>query len=71
MEKFINFIDILAWVFAILSTLFIIRRMISYIFYTETDKLMHQAMGLRANFSIRKESVIAIICWAWIISNYL
>ena len=71
MDKFINFIDILAWIFAVLSTLFVIARSISYFMYDDLDRLRDQLKGIKATFPIINGSIIAIVCWAWIIATYL
>lgn len=71
MDKFINFIDILAWIFAVLSTLFVIGRLIAYSMYDELDKLRDKMNGVVASFPIINGSIAAIICWAWIIAGYI
>jgi hypothetical protein len=71
MEKFIIFIDILAWVIAVLSTLFVFARIAAYCFYDELDRLRDKINGVQVHFPIINGSIVAIICWAWIIASYL
>jgi hypothetical protein len=71
MEKFMYFIDILSWVIAVLSTGFVVLRIIAYYTYSELEKIRDQLNGVRATFSIINGSIIAIICWSWIITGYL
>jgi hypothetical protein len=70
-DKIIYFIDIVAWVFAILSTLFVIGRLIGYFFYDDLDRLRDSLKGVHAEFPIINGSIVALICWAWIIAGYL
>ncbi len=71
MEKFINFIDILAWVMAIISTGFVAARIIVSCSYSKIEKLRDKMNGIRASFPIYREGIIAIICWSWIITGWL
>jgi len=71
MERYIYFIDILAWIFAILSTLFVVGRLIAYSLYDDLDKLRDKLNGVEARFPIINGSIVAIICWVWIIASYL
>jgi len=71
MEKYIIFINILAWVFAILSTLFVIVRLSGYFLYDDLDRLRDSLAGVHAEFPIINGGIVAVICWAWIIATYL
>ena len=71
MEKFINFIDVLAWIVAIISTGFVAARIVAYYSYSELEKIRDGMNGVHAHFPITNGSIVAIICWAWIISGWL
>jgi len=71
MEKYIVFIDVLAWIFAIISTGFVALRLIGYAMYDDLDKLRDKLNGVEARFPIINGGIVAIICWAWIIASYL
>lgn len=71
MEKFINFIDVLAWILAVISTGFVALRLIAYSMYDDLDRLRDKLNGVQATFPIINGSIIAIICWAWIIATYI
>ena len=71
MEKFINFLDIVAWILAILSTLFIIGRLSAFFLYDDLDRLRDRMRGIKAHFPIIKGGIVAVICWAWIIAGYI
>jgi len=71
LEKFINFLDVVAWILAVLSTLFVIGRSLAYFFYDKLDRLRDKLNGVRAYFPIMRGAIISIICWAWIIAGYI
>jgi len=71
MDKFINFIDILAWILAVISTLFVIGRLIAYSMYDDLDRLRDKLNRVHVKFPIVNGSILAIVCWAWIIATYL
>ena len=71
MEKFINFIDILAWVIAIISTGFVVLRIFAYYSYSELEKIRDEMNGVHATFPIINGSIVAIVCWIWIIAGWL
>jgi len=71
MEKYIYFIDIVAWIFAVSCTLFVVARLIACAMYDDLDKLKDKMNGVEARFPIINGSIVAIICWAWIIASYL
>jgi hypothetical protein len=71
MEKFINFINVLAWIAAIISTGFVAARIAAYYCYSELEKIRDKMNGVHTTFPITNGSIVAIICWAWIISGCL
>lgn len=65
-----KFITNLAWVFGVLSTLLLIARIYGALTYTKFEKLIDQLNGVKASFPIKWPSLVAIVCWVWIITNW-
>lgn len=64
-----EFITILAWVFGVLSTIFTLARIYAFLNYSELEKMMDNLRGITMTFPIYKSGSLAIICWAWIITQ--
>lgn len=64
-----QFVTVLAWVFGVLSTMLLVARIIGAITFTEKDRLRHAMRGEEVTFPMLWPSVIAIVCWAWIITT--
>ena len=71
MEKFINFIDILVWIFAIVSTGYVVLRLIAYCMYDDLDRLRDKLNGVHAQYPIIYGSIVAIISWVCIFATYI
>jgi hypothetical protein len=63
-----NFITVIAWIFGVLSTLFTLLRVHGYCTYTELERALDNFKGVKVTFPIHTSGIIAIVCWAWIIS---
>ena len=69
MEKLMLFLHIIAWVFAIVSTIYAGLLTFWAITYPGSlDEIMDKAKGYTKTFKPGKFWLIAIICWAFIIA---
>ncbi len=72
METLMQFVTALAWVIGILSSIFTVLRIWSYVLYTDlkqiNDLLEH---GGTRKFYIRNYGLVAIVCWCWIWAQYV
>ena len=64
-----EFWNVVAWVFGILSTLLVIGRILSYYTYTDEDRMIDALNTENVAFSLFYPGIVAIICWAWIITG--
>lgn len=71
LEKIINFLDVAAWILAVISTFFVMGRSLGYFFYDDLDRLRDKMNGVYAHFPIINGGIVAVICWAWIIAGYI
>jgi hypothetical protein len=62
-----EYITIIAWIFGVLSSLLIVLRLLAFATYSEIDRLCDSINGQRAEFSIVWPSVVAILCWSWVL----
>jgi hypothetical protein len=58
----------LAWIFGVMSILLIVLRLIAFTCYSELDKLQDALDGRKATFPIITPSIIAIICFTYILT---
>jgi len=67
----IGFITVIAWVFGIWSTVFVVARIVAGRAYqTNTLKQIRDKMdGIQRSFPWMKAAIIAIVCWAWILTQ--
>jgi len=68
MDKLITFITIIAWVLGIGSTLLMGLRMRGYLTYSDREQLLDAARGIQRTFPLTVPSIIALICWSWILT---
>lgn len=68
MEKLITFLNIIAWVIGLGSTIFLIGRIIAAFSYSEMDKLIDKIKGVTRTFPIMWPAIVSLICWAFIIT---
>lgn len=64
----VEFVTVLAWIFGVISTGFVILRLIAWSLYSEIDKLQHTIRGVEATFPVVIPGTLAIFCWTWIIT---
>ena len=67
MELLLEYIYILAWVFGVISTSFVISSLYLAATYTKVDELKDRMNGVRTSFSIVTPGIVMILCWVWII----
>ena len=63
------FVDVIAWIFGVSSTILIVLRIIGWLTYTDIDKIHDAAKGIITTFPVFWPSVISVLCWAWLITN--
>ncbi len=64
-----QFVTLLAWVFGIGATILVIGRVYWAATYSELDRRLDLMQGVRVTWPIMKPLVVAIVCWAWILTN--
>jgi len=67
----IGFITVLAWIFGIWSTIFALARILGGHYYrTDTLKQMRDQLdNVQRSYPWMKAAAIAIVCWAWILTQ--
>lgn len=69
MEKLIFFLKIIAWVFAIISTVFTFICVYGTLKYPGSmDETLDRLQGLKRSYPIGPWLIAAVICWAFIIA---
>ena len=63
------FITVLAWGFGIGASLLIVIRIMAAIDYSFDKEVRNAMLGKAASFSIVYPSIVAFVCWAWILTN--
>jgi hypothetical protein len=63
-----GFLTLIAWVFAILSTVTTILISFTAYTYDEVDRLRDRMRGVRVKFNILPYALVMIISWCWIIA---
>lgn len=66
----VGFITVLAWVFGVLATTRTLLQMLGKHYYTEFEKIRDQIQGVERVFPFMLSGSIAIVCWAWIVSQW-
>lgn len=66
-----KFLDVTAWIFAMLSTGLIALRLVGIATYSDLHKLQDQLRGIQRTYPLKWPGVVAIVCWAWIVSGGL
>jgi len=72
MSQVMTFVNILAWVAGIISSLWVVAAWIGSALY-KGDRLgqaRDMLNGVKRTYPWGKPAVVAIICWAWIIAGY-
>ena len=65
-----TFIDVLAWFFGSLSTLFFLVNFICFLSYSSSMTKRLDTLNRKERiFPMRKWLIISVICWAWLISK--
>lgn len=64
-----TFITIVAWIFGILFTLTLIARILAAATYTDTQRLIDRAAGIRRQFPVAIPFFVAVVCWVWIFTG--
>lgn len=65
----IEFITVLAWVFGVISSIITLARIIGFFNYSGIQKTIDELEGIERTFPIYKCGTLAIVCWAWIITQ--
>lgn len=69
MEKLIFFLKIIAWVFAIISTVFTILCTYGTLTYPGSmDETIDKLQGIKRSYPVAPWLITAVICWAFIIA---
>jgi hypothetical protein len=69
MEKLIFFLKIIAWVGAIISTVFTFLCVYATLNYPNSrDELMDKIRGVKRTYPVAPWLIAAVICWAFIIA---
>ena len=69
MEKLIFFLKIIAWVFAIISTVFTFLCVYGTLTYPgSVDETIDRLQGVKRSYPIAPWLIAAVICWAFIIA---
>lgn len=69
MVEILNFLDIGAWICAILSTLLLVARIIGALTYSEEDFARDVLLGYVRTFPITAPAVVAVWSWSWIVAR--
>ena len=69
MSTLLSFSIILAWIFGIISTLWAALLIFAHMSYSEFDKLRDNIRGYERVYNFRPYVIVAIVCWAWILSQ--
>ena len=69
MEIYLKYINSLAWVFGIISTLLVALQLYMAFTYTKLDELVDKSKGYTQTFSVLKPGILMILCWTWVIIN--
>jgi len=64
-----EFITLLAWIFGVGSTLLVALRIWTGATYTLREKMLDQLQGQVATFPIMKPAILAVVCWAWLLTH--
>ena len=62
-----TYLNLIAWVFAVGSTLLIGLRVLCWLTYTERDILLDSLKGVRRVFPLFIPSLVAVLTWLWVI----
>jgi hypothetical protein len=69
MSSLETFLTIIAWVFGVLSSLLLLLKVLTAAMYSEQERRLDACRGRKRVFPIMKPLVLAVICWAWILSR--
>lgn len=62
-----TFLNALAWIFGVMSSLLLVLRIVGALAYSEREKLLDAMRGEHYTFPIFVPGTVAIVCWAWVI----
>lgn len=69
MQTMVNFLNILAWIFLVLSGGLVVLRIWAAYNYSELEEALDRYKGVQASFPIMKPSMIFIICASWLVAQ--
>lgn len=64
-----EFLNTIALIFGILSSILLIARIIGLLTYSESERIKDYLAGMVATFPIIKPFIISIICWTWVFTH--
>lgn len=62
------FLNIIAWVVGIASSIVLLLRILGAATYSEVDQIRDKMNGIRRTWPVMWPGLIALICWAFIIA---
>jgi hypothetical protein len=64
-----TFVGTLAFIFGILSSRLVVMRFLTWVTYTDKEKIHDRMNGVKAEFPLMGPTIVAIICWTWVFTH--
>ena len=65
----LDYLNALAWVFGVISTLLVVLQLYMAATYNKLDELVDKTKGFTQTFPVLKPGIVMILCWTWVIIN--